>query len=72
MRDSMQFDDAICEYAICAWDAGEEAISESHKCVDLSPAVGVGICCCTPHSGVECTPHMGVVATPHGGKWGYK
>ena len=29
----------------------------------------VGICCSTPHSGVECTPHSGVVATPHGGKW---
>ena len=36
----MQFDDAICRNAICAYapgDAGDEVISESHKCKDLSP-----------------------------------
>ena len=32
----MQFDDATR-------DAGDEAISESHKCMDLSPAVGSSV-----------------------------
>ena len=39
----MQFDDAICRLAICEYapvDAGDEAISESHKCMDLSPEDG--------------------------------
>ena len=44
MRDCMQFDDAICEYAICAEIPGDEAISESHKCMDLSPLDGSSVC----------------------------
>ena len=51
MRDCMQFDDAICKYAICSHaigeyapgDAGDEAISESHKCMDLSPVDGSSV-----------------------------
>ena len=43
MRDCMQFDDAICKYAISSYticeyapaDVGDEAISESYKCIDL-------------------------------------
>ena len=43
MRYCMQFDDAIrrcaiCDYAIGALvAAGDEAISKSHKCMDLAP-----------------------------------
>ena len=38
----MQFDDAIRKYAVCGYAiyalvAGDEAISESHKCMDLAP-----------------------------------
>ena len=41
----MQFDDANCSYTICgyavsAWDVGDEAISESHKYINLLSAVG--------------------------------
>ena len=48
MRDDMQFDDAICRYAICGCemrirDAGDKAISESHKCMVHSPAVGSSV-----------------------------
>ena len=44
----MQFDDAICRYAICRYaicarDAGYEAISESHKCMDLTPVDGSSV-----------------------------
>ena len=36
----MRFDDAICRYAIggyaiCAWDAGDEVIIESYKCINV-------------------------------------
>ena len=48
MRDCMQFDDAICKYAICRYaicarDARDEAISESHKCIDLTPVDGSSV-----------------------------
>ena len=42
----MQFDDAICRLAICEYapgDAGDEAISESHKYMDLSPVDGSSV-----------------------------
>ena len=39
----MQIDDAICGYAICVWDTGDEAISESHICIDLSPMDGSSV-----------------------------
>ena len=41
MRDCMQFDDAICKHA--PGDAGDEVISESHKCMDLSPVNGSSV-----------------------------
>ena len=49
MRDCMQFDDAIsqicylwvCDMRISA--AGDEAISESHKCMDLTPVDGSSV-----------------------------
>ena len=34
---------AICGYAICAGDAGDEAISKSYKCMDLSPVDGSSV-----------------------------
>ena len=34
----------ICGYAICAaGDAGDEAISESHICMDLAPVDGSSV-----------------------------
>ena len=55
MRNCMQFDDAICSCAIRSYavrahaseDAGDEAISESHKCIDLSPVDGSSIHFCS-------------------------
>ena len=49
MRDCMLFDDAICSHAIGeyapgdAGDAGDEAISESHKCLHLTPVDGSSV-----------------------------
>ena len=46
MRDCMQFDDAICRHAICQYtpeDVRDEPISESHKCLNLSPVDGSSV-----------------------------